>query len=62
MAVGKAINQLQLGEVQIRGLRRNGREIAHPAKSELLRSDDVLLLCGKKHEVELAEHWLLEGH
>lgn len=62
-AVGKTIADLPLDRLRIdlRGVRRNRREMPDPKPDLILESNDVLILCGKPRRVERAESYLLDG-
>ena len=62
-AVGKTIAELPLERLRIdlRGVRRNRREMPAPKPDLVLESNDVLILCGKPRRVERAESYLLDG-
>ncbi|NMH59696.1 monovalent cation:proton antiporter family protein [Alteromonas ponticola] len=61
--LGKSIEELNLSRLRInvRGLRRAGKEATNPDKSEILQQGDVLIIAGKPRRVERAERFLLEG-
>lgn len=63
-AVGKTIEALELERlrVELKGLRRENREIASPGDDMVIHSNDILVITGKPRRVERAERYLLEGH
>lgn len=63
-AIGKCLDELQIPRmrINIKGLRRDNKEVADPDHHEPLQANDVLVISGKPRRVERAERLLLEGH
>lgn len=61
--VGKRIDDLPLTRlrVELRGIRRENKELSNPEQSLVIAANDVLVLCGKPRRVERAERYLLNG-
>ena len=61
--LGKTLEALDLTRmrVKVKGLRRDGTEVAEPDGSAILQQGDVLVIAGKPRRVERAERFLLEG-
>jgi len=62
-AVGKKLAEIELERlrVELKGLRRDNKEIAEPDGDMMLNANDVLIITGKPRRVERAERFLLEG-
>lgn len=62
-AVNKSIYELNIMQykVQIKALRRQGREIDAPSSQTVLLANDILVLQGKPRRIEKLEHYLLDG-
>lgn len=60
---GLTLQELALKDwdVQIKAVRRAGEEIENPPHDLLLNAGDIILLLGKPHSVELAEHYMHIG-
>jgi CPA2 family monovalent cation:H+ antiporter-2 len=63
-AVGKSLQALDLERkrINIKGLRRDNKEVPNPDAQTELVAGDVLVITGKPRRVERAERFLLEGH
>ena len=63
-AVGKSLEHLNLERMRInvKGLRRDNKEMPDPDGQIELLAGDVLVITGKPRRVERAERFLLEGH
>lgn len=63
-AVGKTLSALDLESlrVNIKGLRRDNKELPEPDPQTLLEVGDTLVISGKPRRVERVERFLLEGH
>ncbi|GEM_PF-249807 len=59
-AVGKRINELNLGEVRVISIKRGNRAITSP-EDEVLRAGDLILLFGTPENREIAKKILVEG-
>jgi CPA2 family monovalent cation:H+ antiporter-2 len=63
-AVGKSLEDLNIERmrINIKGLRRDNKEVTEPDGQIELLAGDVLVITGKPRRVERAERFLLEGH
>jgi len=62
-AVGKRLREIELADlnIEVRALRRNNVQGAHPSEELILQSGDILLLLGLAEDLELAANKLQTG-
>lgn len=62
-AVGKTLEELKVEgmRINVKGLRRDNREIENPSPELHIQTGDTLVISGKPRRVERAERYLLEG-
>ena len=62
-AVGKCLREIELADlnIEVRALRRNNVQGAHPSEELILQSGDILLLLGLAEDLELAANKLQTG-